>query len=178
MNPSVCRFTTAEASAERLGQIRELFFTAFDERFTESDWEHVLGGSHVTISDGGVVVSHAAVVERTLNVGGRPFRTGYVEGVATHPSRQRRGLGSQVMDEVAQLLRSEYEMGALSTSVGGFYERLGWERWLGPSYVRYGSQLVRTEDEDDGIMVLPFGPSRNIDLTASISCPSRVGDDW
>lgn len=178
MNPVVCRFTTAEASAERLAQIRELFFTAFDERFTESDWEHVLGGSHLTISDGGVVVSHAAVVERTLVVGDRPFRTGYVEGVATHPSRQRRGLGSRVMDEVAALLRSDYEMGALSTGVRGFYERLGWARWLGPSYVRDGSQLVRTEDEDDAIMVLPFGPSRNIDLTASISCQSRVGDDW
>jgi aminoglycoside 2'-N-acetyltransferase I len=176
--PTVSRFTTAEASAECLVQIRELFFTAFDERFTESDWEHVLGGSHVVISDGGQVVSHAAVVDRTLVVGDQPFRTGYVEGVATHPSRQRLGLGSQVMDEVARLLRSQYEMGALSTSVRGFYEPLGWERWLGPTCVRYGSQLVRTEDEDGGVLVLPFGPSGSVDLAASISCESRVGDDW
>ena len=176
--PTVSRFTTAEASEDCLFQIRELFFTAFDERFTESDWEHVLGGWHVVISEGGVVVSHAAIVERTLVVGDRSSRTGYVEGVATHPSRQRMGLGSQVMDEVAQLLKSEHEMGALSTSVRGFYEPLGWERWLGPTYVQYGSQLVRTEGEDDGVMVLTFGSSRDIDLTASISCQSRVGDDW
>ena len=176
--PTVSRFTTAEASEECLGQIRELFFTAFDERFTESDWEHVLGGWHEVISEGGLVVSHAAIVERTLVVGDRSFRSGYVEGVATHPSRQRRGLGSQVMDEVAQLLRSEYEMGALSTSVRGFYESLGWERWQGPTYVREASQLVRTEDEDDGVMVLRFGPSRGIELSASISCESRIGDAW
>ena len=176
--PTVSRFTTAEASEDCLVQIRDLFFTAFDERFTESDWEHVLGGWHLVISEGGVVVSHAAIVERTLVVGDRSFRAGYVEGVATHPCRQRRGLGSQVMDEVAQLLRSDYEMGALSTSVRGFYEPLGWERWAGPTYVREGSQLVRTEDEDDGVMVLRFGPSRGIELSTSISCESRIGDDW
>lgn len=69
-------------------------------------------------------------------------------------------------------------MGALSTSVVGFYERLEWKRWLGPSYVRYDSDLIRSEEEDGGIMVLPFGPSKDIDLTASLACPNRSGDDW
>ncbi len=44
--------------------------------------------------------------------------------------------------------------------------------------MRTGGQLVRTEDEDDGIMVLRFGPSQEADLTAPISCDSRPGDDW
>ncbi len=175
---TVARFTTPGASIECLVQIRELFFTAFDETFTEQDWEHVLGGWHVVVSDGDVIVAHAAVVERVLEVAGRPFRAGYVEGVATHPARQREGLGSQTMDEVGQLLLSEFEMGALATGVEGFYEGLGWKRWLGPTYVRYGSDLVRTEEEDGGVMVLPFGPSEGIDLSSPLSCPSRSGDDW
>ena len=82
------------------------------------------------------------------------------------------------MGEVSHLIRAEFEMGALSTSVGGFYENLGWQRWSGPTYVRNGSELVRTYDEDDGIMVMPFGPSERIDLTSPIACRSRVGDDW
>ncbi len=175
---TVARFTTRDASIECLVQIRDLFFTAFDETFTEQDWEHVLGGWHVVVGDGDAVVAHAAVVERVLEVAGRPFRTGYVEGVATHPARQREGLGSQTMGEVGQLLLSEFEMGALATSVEGFYEGLGWVRWLGPTYVRYGSDLVRTEEEDGGVMVLPFGPSEGIDLSSPLSCPSRSGDDW
>ncbi len=175
---SVTRFTTPDASGACLDQIRRLFFTAFDETFSEQDWEHALGGWHVVVNDGGVVIAHAAVVPRVLKVADRRFRTGYVEGVATHPARQREGLGSQTMAEVSQLLRSEFEMGALSTSVHDFYERLGWKRWRGPTYVRHGPELVRTEQEDDGVMALPFGPSKDIDLTASLSCHSRLGDDW
>ena len=176
--PAIARFTTAVASRECLSQIRRLFFTAFDETFTEQDWEHALGGWHVVVKDGGVVIAHAAVVARTLEVADRPFRAGYVEGVATHPGRQREGLGSQTMSEVARLLRSEFEMGALSTRVHDFYELLGWKRWQGPTYVRHDSELVRTEEEDGGVMALPFGPSRDIDLTSSLSCLSRPGDDW
>jgi len=175
---AIARFTTTEASSDCLEQIRTLFFTAFDETFSDRDWEHALGGWHVVVNDGGVVIAHAAVVPRVLEVAGRPFRTGYVEGVATDPARQREGLGSEAMGEVSQLLRSEFEMGALSTSVHGFYERLGWRRWCGPTYARYGSELVRTEEEDGGVMALPFGPSKDIDPTASISCQSRLGDDW
>ena len=175
---AIARFTTADAYGECLSQIRRLLFTAFNETFTEQDWEHALGGWHVVVNEGGVVIAHAAVVPRVLEVAGRPFHTGYVEGVATHPARQREGLGSQTMGEVSQLLRSEFEMGALSTSVHDFYERLGWKRWHGPTYVRHGSELVRTEEEDDGVMALPFGPSENIDLTASIACERRLGDNW
>ena len=83
------------------------------------------------------------------------------------------------MREVSERLRNgSFEMGALSTGRPGFYTRLGWERWRGPTFVRRGSQSCRTEDEDDGVMVLRFGPSAAIDLTASISCESRRGDDW
>jgi aminoglycoside 2'-N-acetyltransferase I len=175
---SIARFTTADATGECLGQIRRLFFTAFDETFSEQDWEHALGGWHVVVSDRGVVIAHAAVVPRVLEVACQPFRTGYVEGVATHPARQREGFGSQAMGEVSRLLRSEFEMGALSTRVHHFYERLGWKRWRGPTFVRYGSELVRTEGEDGGVMALPFGPSKDIDLIALLSCQSRLGDDW
>jgi len=60
----------------------------------------------------------------------------------------------------------------------GFYERLGWERWRGPTFVRHGPELVRTEDEDDGVMVLRFDRSLAVDLSGSISCEARTGDDW
>ena len=128
--------------------------------------------------DGDALVSHAAVVPRTIRVGDDAFLAGYVEGVATRPDRQREGLGAAVMAEARDRAPSRFELGVLSTSSHDFYERLGWERWQGPTFVRTGEQLVRTEDEDDGIMVLRFGPSQEIDLTAPISCESRSGDDW
>ena len=85
---------------------------------------------------------------------------------------------TEVMTAVSDVLHQHHELGVLSTGLEDFYERFGWRWWEGPSYVRHGDELRRTEDEDDGIMVLPFGPSAGIDCTAAISCIARDGDDW
>jgi aminoglycoside 2'-N-acetyltransferase I len=161
-----------------LTAIRRLLIRAFEGDFSEEDWEHTLGGWHVVVADGGIALTHAAVVPRVLEVADRAFHAGYVEGVATAPVRQRQGFGSLAMVEVSEVLRSQFEMGALSTGLHGFYARLGWERWQGPTFVRHGSEAIRTEEEDEGVMVLRFGPSKDIDLTAPISCEGRPGDDW
>lgn len=172
-------FTTGDASASQLARIRRLLDGAFaGGDYSDEDWEHAVGGWHVVLADSGVVLAHAAVVPRLLEVADRPFRAGYVEGVATAATRQGEGLGSVAMAEAARIVRGEFELGALSTGRHSFYERLGWERWQGPTFVRRNSGAVRTEDEDDGVMVLRFGPSENVDLTAPISCESRAGDDW
>jgi aminoglycoside 2'-N-acetyltransferase I len=176
--PAIIVSSTVEPPASLLREVRQLLVDAFGGNVSAEDWEHALGGWHVVVSDGGVVLAHAAVVRRVLDVDGRPFRTGYVEGVATARTRQGAGLGSLAMAEISKLLRGEFELGALSTGRHAFYERLGWERWQGPTFVRVGCESVRTADEDDGVMVLRCGPSKDIDLTAAISCPCRAGDDW
>ena len=172
------RVVQTAAAAPLLPEIRQLVVDAFEGEFSDADWEHTLGGWHVVASDGDVVVSHAAVVPRTIWVVDNSFQAGYIEGVATRRERQREGLGSLVMAEVARVVRSTFELGVLSTARWAFYERCGWERWQGPTSVRDGSQLIRTDDDDDGIMVLRFGASASIDVTAPISCERRPGDDW
>ncbi len=74
------------------------------------------------------------------------------------------------MSEASALVGTRFDLGALSTGRHRFYERLGWERWHGPTFVRREHDVVRTKEEDDGVMVLRFGPSRDIDLGATISC--------
>lgn len=170
--------TATEASDELLAAIHRLLIEAFGGHFDDADWDHALGGHHVVVADGGIVVAHASVVPRTLEVDGRPFRSGYVEAVATTPSEHGRGLASLAMAEVATLLRHTYEFGALSTGSHGFYERLGWERWRGPTYVRRGPVTDRSKDDDDGVMVLRFGSSAAVDRAAALACEGRAGDDW
>jgi aminoglycoside 2'-N-acetyltransferase I len=174
------RLTTADLSAADTTSIRGLLDDAFASAFSEDDWEHACGGTHVVVTDTDtdVIVGHAAVVPRAIEVGGRPFAAGYVEAVATAPARQGEGLGSLAMTAVAEILRAEYELGALSTGRHRFYARLGWERWRGPTFVRRDTDTIRTDDEDEGVMVLRFGPSANLDLHAAISCAARRGDDW
>ena len=176
------RVASGDLTDAEVAATRALLWAAFadvDGGMTEVDWEHALGGMHVLLERSGRLVGHASVIERELHVDGRPLRTGYVEAVAIDPQHQRQGLGSRLMTEVASCITESFELGALATGTPGFYERLGWLRWSGPTFVRAPSGLLRTPDEDDGILVLltPSSPAM-LDRSASISCDWRPGDVW
>jgi aminoglycoside 2'-N-acetyltransferase I len=161
--------------------IRTILWGAFgndpEEVFSENDWEHALGGTHVIAELDERIVAHASVVPRELWIAGRPLATGYVEAVAVQPGRQRSGLGMAVMREVAEIVAG-YELGALGTGEHAFYERLGWRTWRGPSFVRTPAGDRPTADDDGSIMVLPTPASPALDLNAPISCEWRPGDVW
>lgn len=170
-------FATAGATPALLDQARELMDLAFDD-FSDDDWQHALGGHHVVAEADGLLVGHAAVVPRLLEVADTPWRTGYVEAVATHPGWRRQGVGTAVMTELAAAIHEHHDLGALSTGTPAFYVHVGWEHWRGPTHVRDGEQVRRSPEEDDAVMVLRFGPSAALDLTAPITCDARPGDDW
>jgi aminoglycoside 2'-N-acetyltransferase I len=149
-----------------------------EEGFDESDWQHALGGRHFVVEVDGRIVAHASVVERDLHTAGRHFRTGYVEAVATDPARQGEGYGSQVMREATAYIEDRFELGALGTGRHGFYERLGWQTWLGPTSVRTAGGPVRTPFDDGYILVFLTPRSADLDRTAPISCEWRPGDIW
>lgn len=176
--PQVRAFADDETPPDVLAAVRLFVVEAFDGRFSAEDWEHTGGGWRIIAFDGDVPVAHGALVPRALRVGERAFNAGYVEGVATRTARQRRGLGSAVMTEISNLVRDNFELGGLSTGRHSFYRNFGWEPWRGPSYVEQAGGLIRTPDEDDGLMVLRFGASADVDLEDPIVCRSRPGDDW
>ena len=123
-----------------------------------------------------MVVGHAAVVERTIHIGDRALRAGYVEAVATAPDRQGSGVGTRVMDKVGGIIRDGYDLGALGTGAHRFYGRLGWGDVAGPS-VRPHVRRTRGPDEEF-IMVLRTPLTPDLDMTAPISCEWRPGDVW
>jgi aminoglycoside 2'-N-acetyltransferase I len=178
----VRRLATGDLTPADVNQLRSLLWAAFAEDqhggFSEDDWQHALGGRHYVLEAEGRIVSHAAVVERELHVDGRPLRTGYVEAVATAPQHQRRGYGTAIMREVNSDIAEQYELGALGTGSHRFYERLDWQTWRGPSYVRTTAGLQATPDEDGYILVLVTPSSPPLDLIAPISCDWRAGDVW
>jgi aminoglycoside 2'-N-acetyltransferase I len=176
--PHIQVLATDQVPAPVLIDVQRLVVAAFDSGFTDDDWLHALGGWHVIALEEGRPVAHAAVVPREIHVGGETLSTGYLEAVATTRVRQGTGLGSTVLQQANDVVRQRFDLGCLSTSRHGFYERLGWERWRGPSFVRTGEVLVRTADEDDGLMVLRCDRTADVDVTMPISCASRPGDDW
>ncbi len=173
---------TAELTETEVRDLRALMDTAFadDESggFTHDDWRHSVGGRHFVLDVDGVILAHAAVVRREIEVGGRPLRTGYVEAVATAPAHQGTGLGTRVMREVGSHIAAGYEIGVLGTGSHHFYERLGWRTWRGPSSVRERGGERPTPDDDGFLMVLATDASPHLDFTDPISCEWRPGDVW
>jgi aminoglycoside 2'-N-acetyltransferase I len=176
------RLSTAELTSSETTAIRALMDVAFltddEQRFSDDDWRHALGGVHFVLELDGEIVAHAAVVEREIRVGDQAFRTGYVEAVATDPARQGVGLGSIVMTDVTEYIRERFDLGALGTGRQSFYGRLGWRTWAGPSSVRAVDGDQPTPDEDGSIMVLSTATTPPLDPAAPISCEWRPGDAW
>ena len=123
-------------------------------------------------------LAHAAVVERTLRVGDWEVLTGYVESVATHPDHRGRGLGTAVMERVGAFIDERYGLGGLSAGIPAFYERIGWQRWQGPTFVRRDRELLRTPDDDGTVMVLATRSSAPFETTGPIFCAWRAGEVW
>lgn len=170
---------SADMPATSLTEIRRLMDEAFGDRFSEDDWRHALGGTHFVIrGPAGTIVSHASVVARQLEISGRRLSTGYVEAVATQPAFRRKGHATAVMRAVAAFVQVRFELGALSSGVPGFYEKLGWIRWRGATWCRQGDRLTRTADEDGGVLVLPTRSSPEMTYEEDIAVEWRTGDVW
>ncbi|WP_367136293.1 GNAT family N-acetyltransferase [Saccharothrix sp. HUAS TT1] len=160
-----------------LTAVRVLLDEAFDGGFDDEDWEHGLGGVHALVRDGDEVVGHGAVVQRRLLHGGRALRAGYVEAVAVRADHRRQGVGGAVMAALEDVVRRSYALGALSASEDAlaFYAARGWQRWRGRTFALTPAGVERTEDEDDGVFVLPVVP---LDLAGDLTCDWRDGDVW
>ena len=179
--PRLRRLPTADLTPREVTAIRELLADAFgsgEEAFTDADWDHAIGGLHFVLDLDGEIIAHASVVEREIHIDGHPLRTGYVEAVAAAPGRQGADFGSQVMADVTAYIRKGFDLGALGTGRQGFYERLGWLTWAGPSFVRTVEGERRTPDEDGYIMVLSTPTSPPLETTSRISCDWRPADVW
>ena len=173
---------TYELDASTLAAIRRLCADAFGSgvpgNFDDDDWDHALGGVHAIAAEGDTIVAHAAVVQRRLLHVARALRTGYVEAVAVRPERQRRGLGTMVMQALAPVIRGAFEIGALAAGpdAGRLYVSLGWQRWHGATWAMTPSGIERTPDDDDSTYVMPL--DAELDLTGDLVCDWRNGDVW
>ncbi len=135
-------------------------------------------GCHALGRVNGVLVSHAMIVSRELQVaGGTPLRTAYVELVATDPPQQGRGYASELLCALVSQL-TDFDIAALSPSAESFYARLGWERWRGPLLIRTATALKSSpDDEEVMILRLPRTPP-DLDLDAPLSVEWRPGEVW
>ena len=169
---------TADLDSATLDHARALLDEVFEGDLSEHDWEHALGGVHALVWEGGELIGHASLVQRRLLHGGRALRTGYVEGVGVRMDRRGHGHGAAMMEALERVLRGAYELGALGAAEAAmdFYTARGWKRWEGPTSALTPSGIVRTEDDDGGVFVLPL--TAPLEFAGKLTCDWRDGDVW
>ena len=169
---------TADLDITTLKAARALLDAVFEEDMTEHDWEHALGGVHALVWEGDELIGHASLVQRRLLHGGRALRTGYVEGVGVRADRRGRGHGAAMMEVLERVVLGAYDLGALGASGegAGFYAARGWSLWRGPTSALTPTGIMRTEEEDGGIYVLPV--VLGLDVSGELVCDWRDGDVW
>jgi aminoglycoside 2'-N-acetyltransferase I len=179
VEPGIRVVPSAELTPVEWASLTELCVAAFDEPWDDY-WENIGPGVHVLAEhpERGIV-AHAAIVDRRLYPGDLTLRAGYVEAVAVWPDLQRSGIGTRVMEVIDSMLDAGYELGALGTGRHGFYARLGWVIWTGPTSIRErDGSLTRSPNEDGDIMVrrTPRTPP-GLDISLPIAVDWRPGDE-
>lgn len=169
---------TSDLDTDTAQSARRLLNEAYGGDFSDTDWDHALGGMHALIVHRGELVAHAAVIQRRLLYRGSALRCGYVEGVAVAEDWRGQGLGHAVMDAVEQVIRGAYQTGALSASGAGsrLYRPRGWLHWDGPTAVLAPAGVIRTPADDGSVFVLPV----TVEMTSAdeLVCDWRDGDVW
>ncbi len=165
---------TVLTPAER-AEIIQLCTEAYDEDFS-SFFKTLPGTTHLLGRVDGKLVSHLAWVTRWLQPAGeRLLKTAYVEAVATAPAQQGKGYASRLLNEAVGRLQ-EYDLGALSPSDAGFYERLGWALWHGPLGIRTAAGIDPTPQEE--VMIMRLEKTPELDLSVLLTAEWREGELW
>jgi aminoglycoside 2'-N-acetyltransferase I len=148
-----------ELSPVELGALLAWLEAAFDDGpWRPEHWTDVGPGPHAMIhDDDGELLAHACVDQIPVEIGDRTLQAGYLEDVATRADARGRGLGTAVVAAAQREIERRAEIGFLATGEFGFYERLGWRRWAGPTSVwEADGTVTTTPDEDGSIMWLPL----------------------
>ena len=117
---------------------------------------------HVLATMDGRLIGHACWATRQFRVDDdEPLETAWIDTVVVAPKAQRLGVGSAVMRHVAELTAG-IELRALGTEQMPFFERLGWERWL-------GSTAGVLHDPLDTLMVLRTKTTPPLDTARPIA---------
>ncbi len=167
-------------SPQTRSEVVDLCSRAFEE-----DYDSLLatfhGAVHVLGRLGPKLVTHALWVTRWLQVGTKPLmRTAYVEGVATEAAYRNRGFATAAMKRIVEEIKEsqDFDLAGLAPFSVAYYERLGWELWRGPLFIRMDEGLLPCSKAEGDVMILRLPNMPDLDLATPLSAEWREGELW
>ena len=157
-------------------QIAELCFSAFDED-PWSQYTFMQKAIHVVGILDNQIVSHALWTDRSFTINGSvSVKTAYVEYVTTNYEMRGKGLASQLLRYLADVLTHlEYGLAALQPEDEAFYKKLGWTTWWGDLYIKQDASTYLTDDYE--IMLYPLSIHMK-DLLSHRSEDDSICAEW
>jgi GNAT superfamily N-acetyltransferase len=175
---SVTVLPTEELTPALRASIIDVCIAAHDNEDFKNLFSYIpSGGRHFLAYRASELVSHAVVTTRWAQPEGHPvLKTAYVDAVSTLPSCQGQGFGSAAMRALGAGI-DDFEIGCLQTDRPTFYDRLGWELWLGPLAGRTDDGTIPTPDQR-GVMVLRLPLTPVLDLGMGLSIERQPERIW
>ncbi|ELX8379005.1 aminoglycoside N-acetyltransferase AAC(2')-Ia [Providencia vermicola] len=169
---------TSQLSQDEKERLYHLLVEGFEGDFTHDDFAHTLGGMHVVAFDQQKMVGHVAIIQRHMAINEAPISVGYVEAMVVLHDYRRQGIGRQLMLQTNKIIGSCYPLGLLSASEEGekLYHSVGWRVWKGKLFELKQGHYIRSIEEEGGLM--GWKADGEIDLSASLYCDFRGGDQW
>lgn len=157
-------------------QIAELCFAAFDED-PWSQYTFMQTAVHIIGILDNTIVSHALWTDRIFTLkDGSTVKTAYIEYVTTDYKMRGKGLASQLLRYLTNVLSTlGYELAALQPEDEAFYGKLDWISWLGDLYIKQDVSTYLTDDYQ--IMLFPLTTKLKERLTHNLE-EDTICADW
>ena len=126
------RAVRPEELGQTLALVNRVFRTGVDQDMS-TDYPLVFAPGNLdnlrVVSEGGRILSHAAMARRELREHGCALPISMICAVATDPEHRRRGAASRIMEDATEAMAARGDaFGLLWTGPArDFYRRLGWE---------------------------------------------------
>ncbi len=134
------------------------------------------------IVQGKTMISHAAVITRTVEVDGVPFKVAGLGGVLTEKNHRGQGYGRHVVRAAMDFMDGkDDDLGALFCLPNNqrFYENLGWEVLHNPHIlVGKDKETAHPHTNDELFMIRYLSPKSKQQRSLIENAPIFWGEEW
>lgn len=160
--------------------IREQIVDLYSASFPGQPNRLLANSIRLVLLDDSKVISHAAVIRKTIQHQGQSYKLIGLGGVLTHTDHQKRGFGTQIVRNATEYIRSQKaDMAVLFCDEKNMilYRRSGWEVFLNPR-ITIGKDVSHSRPQNEMTMILYLSSKAKANKEILKEHPIFFGESW